>query len=168
MTFDEFRTLIAKSDPADWRSVPEQGPTYRVALAASTGPQPGIDLDVNEHHTIAVYTPDIDVTVAFGLPYDFEHSDGGGRRERTFDWSNAFPDSEVDLRVADFFYRGSLVDRVVYVLVDGARAALPWAREYDGLKVDPHDFAVARLVHSVSDASENFDEYFRRAGFILA
>ncbi|GAB2443464.1 hypothetical protein GCM10027262_61410 [Nocardia tengchongensis] len=88
--------------------------------------------------------------MAFGLPYDFESVTGRGRgRERTFAWSEAFTDSATDLRLADFFYRGSPVDRVVYVSVDGGRASLPWALEYDGLKADLYDTAVARLVNTL-------------------
>jgi hypothetical protein len=168
MQFNEFRTLIEGSDAADWRVVPGPGPTYRVWLASSTGPHPGVDLDVNEHHTAAVYTPDIDVTVAFGLPYDFETSEGARGPRRSFEWSSAFADSETTLLLADFFYRGSLIDRVTYVSADGGRASLPWAREYDGLKVARYDTAVARLIHTIGDASEDFDTYFDRAHFVLS
>ncbi|MGW0056534.1 hypothetical protein [Nocardia nova] len=167
MRFDEFRAVISSSVASDWRVVPGPGPSYRVAFAASTRAQPGIDLDVNAHHTVAVYTPDIDVTVAFGLPYDFESSDSGPKWERSFEWSKEFADSHTTVCFADFFYRGSLIDRVTYVTVDSGRANLPWPREYDGMKADRYDTTVARLVHALGDASEDFDTYFQRAGFVL-
>lgn len=167
MTFEEFRSLILKSQPTDWRMIPGPGPTYRETFATSYTPGGPVHLDVNEHHSVAVYTPDIDVTVVFGMPMDFKCSDDHGPDKRSFEWSTNFPDPETSLRLADFFYRGSLVDRVVYVIVDGARAILPWARDHDGHKADSHDYAVARLLHMLDNSEADFDEYFRRAGFTL-
>ena len=166
MTFDEFRSLIEKSQPTDWRVIPGDGPTYQVRYGAITTPETGPRVDINEHHTLSVYTPDIDITLAFGMNMDFEYVDDRAPVRRTFDWSSHFPDEETTVCIADLFYRGSLVDRVNYVLVDGARACLPWAKEYDGLKTSRYEYSVARLLNYLPGPSQ-FDDYFTRAGFVV-
>ncbi|NIL86545.1 hypothetical protein RhoFasGS6_03949 [Rhodococcus fascians] len=167
MTLDELRTLIQESNATDWSAIKYEGPTYRDRLMGTGSGAAGDGVGVNSHHSTAIYRPDIDLTLAWGMPMDFRYSGSVSNRDRTFDWSKKFPDSEVSVELADFFWRGSLVERVAYVLVDSSRAVLPWALEYDGLKTDRYEYDVARLVDGLAGRNQ-FDEYFRRAGFTLA
>ncbi|MGW4071400.1 hypothetical protein [Nocardia grenadensis] len=167
MQHDEFRSLIEKSAPTDWRTIPGAGPTYRVRYGSISTAEGVHRVDINEHHSVVVFTPDIDITIAFGMGFDFDYADVDRRPKRSFDWMENFADDHIDICFADLFYRGSLVDRINYVSVDGARAILPWAREYDGLKADRFDTAVARLLHAKAGHSADFDEYFHRAGFVV-
>ena len=71
------------------------------------------------------------------------------------------------------FWRGSLVDRLLLLGVDGGRALLPIGEpKYDKSKgyawitnnVDGWEYFFARLIHSF-EHSENFDRYLHQAGF---
>jgi hypothetical protein len=83
-----------------------------------------------------------------------------------FEWSKVFSDQSVHIGLADIFWGGSLVDRVVYVLVDGARGTLPIGGGYDGLRVSSWQVDVARLLHSLKGAGfGTFDDFFGRVHF---
>lgn len=168
MRFDEFRSQVEQSDPAEWRKVPSDGPTYRVRYGSIWSHDSGHRVEINEHHSVGVYTPDIDITLAFGLNIDFDYADDRHPMKRSFEWAaEAFGDPEISVFFADLFYRGALIDRVNYVLVDEFRVALPWAKEFDGLKASRFETAVARIVHNLLPSAEDFDAYFDRAGFKL-
>lgn len=80
-----------------------------------------------------------------------------------------FPDPSVQIDMADFFWRGSLVDRVDYAYVDGARGIIPMGDGYLGLKVTSYEVDVARLLHGLRHGHFGaFDDYFRRVPFEIA
>lgn len=120
-------------------------------------------LDAEDHSNVAVYMPDVSITLAFGLHHldDFKEQ-----------WANKFPDSHASSSYVDVFYNNALVFRDVYVSVDGGRAKLPLpTRKFDdankkviALEVPRprHDFI--RLVDHFEGKSD-FDRYFRDAEF---
>lgn len=65
------------------------------------------------HGNVAIYMPDISITMAFGLTAveDFKE-----------DWAKRFPNSSASSSIVDLFYNGSLVYRDIFVNVDGGRA----------------------------------------------
>lgn len=161
MTFDELRELILNSQPGDWHRITALGPTYRDRFGSWTGPNDRVGIDHDSHIEVAVYRPDIDLTITYGMP-ESQHD-----RSLTFGWSENFPDSEIlEISIVDFFWRGSLVDRVNYVHVDGARAILPLGGGHQGLKITRYDLAVARLLDRLSDHSD-FDRYFDQVPYEL-
>ncbi|GJO33955.1 hypothetical protein NJB1507_46260 [Mycobacterium marinum] len=140
----------------------ENGPTYRSRFSYSTGPGEQWRLEEDSHHTVMVYIANVDLTIAYGMTFDFR--DSGPDRE--FEWSKAFPDSSVQIDMADFFWRGSLIDRVDYAYVDGARGIVPMGGGYLGLKVTSYEVDVARLLHNVKGGRFfDFDHYFGRIPF---
>ena len=66
--------------------------------------------------------------------------------------------------VADIFWRGSLVDRVNYVYVDGGGAIVPLGRDNQGLRINQYELAVARLLSGIADYQE-FDQYYSSVPF---
>lgn len=164
-SLQELRVTISDSNASHWNVVGEPGPTYRDRFAVTLGPA-GAHMEADSHLSLAVFKADVDLSIAWGMDLDFAWIDGTLRDRRKFDWASAFPDESVWVSIADVFWRGSLVDRVHYVLVDGARALLPWAREYDGLKTSRYEYDVARLLSDLSGHRE-FEYYFERAGFKL-
>lgn len=161
MTFDELRETILSSQPSDWRRIAKLGPTYRDRFGAWTGPDDRSGIDHDSHPEVAVYRPDIDLTIAYGMP-ESQHD-----RNLAFGWSKSFPDSEIRaISIVDFFWRGSLVDRVNYVYVDGARAVLPLGNGHQGLEITRYELAVARLLDRLSDRSD-FDRYFGQVPYEL-
>ncbi|WP_125079865.1 hypothetical protein [Mycobacterium sp. P7213] len=162
MNFDELRALVANSGPADWQRVRSAGPTYRDRFGSWSSPAnntSGIDHD--SHAELAVYRPDIDVTIAYGMPesrYD---------RDLTFRWSEAFADSQIrEISLADIFWRGSVVDRINYVYVDGGRGIVPLGGGHQGLEITQYELAVVRLISGISDYRQ-FDRYYSAVPFEL-
>jgi hypothetical protein len=130
------------------------------------------DGDFNEHLARAAYRPDVSIGLAWGI-----------RVEDDFraDWVQELEEPlnrPAPSFIADILYNGMLVARELLVLVDGARCYLPIPRLGKGMHVSmwDHDFAKLldelQLAHGVGggvgDPSRSeFDDYFRRAGFIV-
>lgn len=154
MTFDELRSLIASSHPRDWQRIRAMGPTYRDRFGSWTGPGDQSGIDHDSHNELAVYRPDIDLTIAYGMP-ESRHD-----RDLKFEWSENFPDSKIrEISIADIFWRGSLVDRVNFVYVDGGRGIVPLGGGHQGLEITQYDLAVARLLSGISEYRQ-WDRYF--------
>lgn len=158
-TLGEIRDLVRTSNATDWHKI-EDGPTYRSRFGYSTGPGEQWRLEEDSHPITLVYIPDVDLTVAHGIDFDPLRSDS------ELEWSRMFPDKSVHICLADIFWRGSLVDRVDYVHVDGRRGILPIGRGHGGLKVTSWERDVARLLHSLKGGNFGpFDDYFGRVRF---
>ena len=159
-TLQEIRDLVRKSAPLDWHKV-EEGPTYRSRFGFSKGPGARWRLEEDSHHAILVYTPNVDLTIAYGMDYDPTRKD-----TPEFEWSKVFPDKSVHICFGDIFWRGSLVDRIHYALVDGARGILPMGEGRDGLKITSWERDAARLLHYLKGGNfGTFDEFFDRVTF---
>lgn len=163
MTLDELRDLITDSTADDWHRIIKIGPTYRDRFGAWSSPADNTSgLEHDTHPDIAVYRPDIDLTIAYGMAEN-QHD----RNELTFGWTSAFPDSKIhQINLVDFFWRGSLVDRLNYVHVDGARGILPLGSGHQGLEITRYELTVARLLSDIADHQE-FDRYYSRVPFEL-
>ena len=84
-------------------------------------------------------------------------------------WANQFPDSSAYSKIIDIFYRGSLVFRETYLVVDGGRCELPipsYGKEGELVVVrEYYDFI--KLIEKISTGSsndDNFNYYFNRTG----
>src|SRR2546423_6071392 len=111
MKLEELLSTIAKSNPSDWSTI-SRGPTFRDRLMqVSSGSDNWIE--INSHHTIAVYKPNIAITLGFGMDW---------RPEFKEPWAQKFPDPNASGDYFDIYYYGALIYRNVYVAVDGGRA----------------------------------------------
>lgn len=160
MTLDELRTIIISSTSRDWSRITAAGPTYRDRFGSWSRPADGTSGVEHDSHTeAAVYRPDIDLTISYGMP-ESQHD-----RNLSFAWSENFPDSNIrEISIADIFWRGSLVDRVNYVYVDGGGAIVPLGRDNQGLRINQYELAVARLLSGIADYQE-FDQYYSSVPF---
>ncbi len=160
MTLDELRNLIATSTASHWHRITKIGPTYRDRFGAWSNPADNTSgLDHDSHVEIAVYRPDIDLSVAYGMA-EHQHDD-----DLTFAWSQTFPDAKIrQISLADFFWRGSLVNRLNYVYIDGARGILPLGSGHQGLEITRYELTVARLLSDIADYQE-FDRYYSQVPF---
>lgn len=175
MRLDDLRVTVRESARTDWHKITcwgsGSGPSYRDRL--TSGRINGDYVEYESHGNVAVYIPDIDISIAWGLDRDRDD------RDLHFEWDGTFADSKTTVTFADIFYRGSLVDREYHANVDGGRALLPIGHTRftaDSPKHGPNakfevvtsqwqvDFA--RIVHSFEHA-ENFDRYLERAGHIV-
>lgn len=151
MNLGELRDTIANSGTADWRRI-EGGPVYRDRFVHWESPANGTSgIEVHSHSSAAVYQPDIDLTLAYGMDAP------GATRQPSFTWAT-FPDPDVSIHIADVFWRGALVDRVDFVYVDGGRCILPIGDGHQGLRITRYGYAVARLLDSLENG-DRFEEY---------
>lgn len=161
MTLDELHTVVADSTASEWHRILKIGPTYRDRFGACSGPGDTSGLDHDSHAEVAVYRPDIDLTIAYGMA-ESQHD-----RDLKFKWSENFPDSAIrEISLVDFFWRGSLVDRLNYVHIDGARGILPFGGGHQGLRITQYELVVARLLSDIGDYRE-FDRYYSSVPFEL-
>lgn len=153
MKLEALISLILDSNPSDWSTI-SSGPTFRDQLRDVSNNKDRWT-EINSHHTIAVYKPDISISLGFGMDW-----------KEKFDepWAKKFPDPEASSELIDVYYYGALVYRDISIIVDGGRAYLPMPKSRNELVVAKgyHDFI--RLRSELSGAISQFDEYFERAG----
>lgn len=152
MNIIELRDTITNSDDTEWQRVGRMGPTYRDRFDPWSGPGDKTGVDIETHSSVAVYKPDIDLTIVYGM------SAPGAPKEPSFKWVT-FPDPAVSIHLADVFWRGSLVDRVDFVYVDGGRCILPIGEGHQGLRITRYEYVVARLLDSL-ESGDRFEEYY--------
>lgn len=174
MKLDELRGMIVSSAKEDWHQLTcwgGGGPSYLDSYTTWSGPEGWGGIEVDSHSSLAVFRADIDLRLAWGL------SRGGRDEKLHFPWQGRFADSKVTACFVDVLWRGSLVDRDEYLVVDGGRAYLPcghakheneddpdprtWKWVTD--EVTPWKYHLTKLVHSFGHP-EDFDHYFDRAG----
>ena len=171
MTLQEILNIITASEPDQWNSIAcwgaSSGPSYRYQI---------VDFEVYEgqknvlrtkdHSIVAAFTPDVSITMAWGL---------GCNEDFKEVWANKFPDPRASSHYVDIFYNGAMVFRDLYVSVDGGRAKLPLPErkiDDDGkvlsLEVPVGEHKLIRLVDSLGGYISQFDSYFKRAEFSLS
>lgn len=162
MRLDELRTLVSESTERDWYRIEKAGPTYRDRFESWSSPADNTSGVEHDSQTeVAVYRPDVDLTIAYGM-IENRHD-----RDPAFGWADSFPDSSIrEIQLIDFFWRGSLVDRLNYVYVDGARGILPLGGGHQGLLVTRYEVTVARLLSDIGNHTE-FDRYYGLVPFEL-
>jgi hypothetical protein len=102
----------------------------------------------------ASYRPDISIGLAWCWLSNPEWHE---------DWIDHFDDKTASSHFVDFLYNGMLVDREVYIVVDGGRAYLPLPRE---MKITQWQYDFFRLLDSLEHASD-FERYVKQAGFTV-
>lgn len=153
MNMSELRSTILESSLNDWKRVPVQGPTYRDRFVPWLSPADKTSgIEVHSHSDVAVFEPDIDLTMAFGMRAP------GAVENPSFKWAK-FPDPEITTHIADIFWRGALVDRVDYISVDGHRCNLPIGGGHQGLRITKYDYTIARILDYL-EGGDRFDQYY--------
>ena len=116
---------------------------------------------VGAHTMRAAYRPDVSIALAWGLMAHEEYHEA---------WTERFAHEQTSSHFIDFFYQGALVERGLYVWVDGGRCKLPIPQRdlaearRPGLWITrwQHDFFA--LLNALEGATD-FDVYLRDAGF---
>lgn len=164
MKFDELRQTIVDSHPSDWYPLNRSGPTYRDRFTYWTDSDGVSGLIHDSHSSVAIFKPDIDITLAYGMGHEVRD---GHEPTLSFEWSKKFPDGEIrEIVLADVFWRNSLIDRINYVYADGGRVLLPLGFGHQGLKISKFEYLLTRLLDRISGHDE-FDYYFRRVPYDL-
>lgn len=79
-------------------------------------------------------------------------------------WATEFPDGRATTAVYQLWHGSSPVERVYFATVDGARAALPYPKSPNDLRVSLLRYAIAL---AINPDAETFASYFNRAGLKL-
>ncbi len=163
MNLTQLLSIVVSSSAKDWNHIvcwgAFSGPSYRDHFSCSQFEEgaPSV-VNVESHSDVAVYLPDVAITLAFGLTWKEEFKEP---------WTEKFPDPLASGSYVDVFYSGSLVYRDVYVTVDGGRTNLPLPSGRDRLDDVPRAYAqFVRLLDSF-DRVSSFDTDFRRAGMSM-
>lgn len=127
MNLHTLLEILDEADPESWSLIVGVGHTHR-----------------DGHFGTAVYSPDVNLTAAWGRDADGEAS---GSEQPWWD----LLDKTVHHRQIDFFWCGSLVHRVEYAAPDGGRCVIPWPD--DNLTVDRHELQVVRLLDGLQGGS---------------
>ncbi len=153
MRLQELLKSIIESDPNDWYTI--SSPTFRDRLIGVSSSTEGHWLEINSHHTTAVYKPDVSITLAWGLDWkeDFDEP-----------WAKSCPDPSASGDYVDVYYNGSLVFRTVYITVDCGRAKLPMPMSRTDLNVARNYYHFVQLIDSIGGYVSQYDSYFRRVG----
>jgi len=75
---------------------------------------------LRDYSDLLVYRPEVDLSIAYGLRPHPRDQDN----RRTFDWATSH-DWSVEVNIADVRWRGQLVDRAYYWVVDNGSAEVP-------------------------------------------
>jgi hypothetical protein len=122
--------------------------------------QPNV-LHADAHHSVAVYIPDVSITIAWGLVWSKDFKE---------DWCKQFHDPHAYGCTLDVFFNNALVYRVPYVWVDGISLPLP-RRTDEGLQVTRRACDLMKVIDRMGLAPrQDFNPYesdVRLAGFAI-
>jgi hypothetical protein len=168
MSFEEYFRVVTNSTRSDWNVIlcwgSGSGPSYRDQLIVWTSGQSDFrNLEVKSHSLVAVYKPDLTISMAFGLESNDEFVEP---------WANRFPDPNASSHYIDFFFGSNLIHRGLYVSVDGGRADLPLPRPHyskidhklERVTITTKQDSFFRLFNQF-EAQKDYDSYRERAGF---
>ncbi|MEV6383172.1 hypothetical protein AB0M31_27650 [Streptomyces sp. NPDC051773] len=173
MRLVDIRNTIEQSTSEDWQHIAcwgsGSGPSFHdkwERWGTLGGDEHKWALDLESHGNTLVYRENVALTIAWGIT---------ATRDMQPDWNN-FPDSNpVDYQLGDVFWNGALIDRHYLTSVDGGRVILPVPHpiyeQRDGkttvarFEVTRFHRALARLIHN-AEPGEDFDRYYRDAGFV--
>ena len=152
--YDIQNDLVANSSASAWyvHHTPGAAADFRYRWSWWTSPaddEAGHQPD--SHDSYAVHRTEPSLTMAWGL--DAYPNERGARQYPWLPEDHYVNDTTHEYYV-DFFWNGSLIDRVVVVLVDGGHAVLPLpSPAADGHVVSDFELAVALLLHDLAAGS---------------
>lgn len=163
---------VTGSRPEDWHRVDAGNVTYLDRLEHGWTYENGVKqsfIEVESHHSRVVMKDDVQIGMAWGVRRD---PDGERFHE---DWTERFADEQASAAWLDLLYNGQLVDRRMYVVVDGGRCKLPLPEQIfaEGFGVGPRekrlwvrreDALIMGLINAL-DSGYDYARYLSQAGF---
>ena len=169
MNLSEFQRQICGSEYEDWTFITcwgsGSGPSFLDKVDVwKNGKGEFIELEIDSHISVMSFKPDLQISVAHGIPHEKDFGEG---------WANSFSDRRASSAFVDFFYAKNLVYRDFYVAVDGGSCLLPLPEQIidsshnvTGLTVTRERAAFFSLLNG--NDSRSYYEYLRRAGIELS
>lgn len=159
MRLDDLLLTVAESAVDDWEKVDVRTEFHDVPEGGEVGAEP---LEPSFHHTLAVFRPNVDISLAYGATVvrPFEEP-----------WTESFG-GPASLIAVWFRYRGAVVYERVVVSADGGRCVLPLPRMRQGTYVvDQQDLPMAQLLFSLLSSvrdDDTLDAALARAGLAIS
>ena len=162
MNLRELLAKIVGSSREDWHLIadPPSG-LNRLQFHEMYESQQNV-LHTAAHPRVAVYIPEVSITVAWGPKWLEDFTD---------DWCKKISDQKANAGFVDMFFNNSLVYRTPYVQVDGIYFPPPRLTGGGALEVDKDACVFMRLVDSIGRSARTSDDTYesdlRRAGFAV-
>ena len=159
-----MRQLIETSQSDMWNVFSHSPVPDRLILSTS---QSGPEFEQDNHHTMAVYKPDVSLSLAWGLLENAEFSE---------EWheQGGFPDKKARSIWVDTFWNGVTIDRELAVSVDGGRCTLPLPRRHVedtatiGWEISRWQHSFFRLINTLGGVSpREYESYVDRGRFFI-
>ena len=93
MRLDDLMDTILRSVPTDWHAIHEY-PTYRDNLSGVSDGQGHHWIEIESHHSVATFIPDVSLTIAWGIAVNKDFKEP---------WANTFPNQNASSAYADVF-----------------------------------------------------------------
>lgn len=153
MTLEELLETCSQSSVDDWNVIScwgaHSGPSYLGRVEETT---PDENTREESHSMRAAYRTDLSIGIGWGFTsLENWHED----------WLDVFPDKGASSHFVDFFYNGMLVEREIYISVDGGRANIPLPTRDMTITQWQYDFF--RVLDRFERQSD-FDRYLQQAG----
>jgi len=168
MTYDEIWRILVESDATDWYQVPEAQSAGAFLWSITTWHSGDdlVNIELESHHSRAVYRPDVSLGLAWGLRH---------QKDFTESWTDVFPDTNASSQYVDVLWNGMLIDRLVFVVVDGGRSTIPMPdrklveRTVVGYWLTKRNFRFGGLIAGIkgSTALHTYQSYVERAGIVV-
>ena len=109
------------------------------------------------HSKIAFYKPDTSVVLAWGCEVDVDFK---------APWANKFPEPKAWSCYVDVFFNSILLERFLYVEVDGGRGKLPLIGSLRTKLVTYYEYScfIKLLDQICFGSTSQYESYFKRAG----
>jgi|GEM_PF-4284147 len=156
MRLEELIQIIRESSNEDWNVIESN------TLLSNVTTDDNNTVYADYHTNRAAYRPGLSIGLAWGLNCN----------ENFYEqWANCHPDPQASSHFLDIFYNGMLVERIIYVVIDGGRSYMPLPHremnenhETIGWYVTHEEYEFFELFNSLQSFDTQYNSYLRSSG----
>lgn len=156
MRLEELMQIIRQSSNEDWNVIESN------TLLSNVTTDDNNVVYADYHTNRAAYKPNISIGLAWGLNHNADFHE---------QWANCHADPHASSHFLDVFYNGMLVERIIYVQIDGGRSYMPLPHremnenyETIGCYITNEEYELFQLFNSIQSFDTQYDSYLRRSG----
>lgn len=156
MRLEELIQIISESSSEDWNVM-----EYNTLLSNVTTDDNNV-VYADYHTNRAAYRPNVSIGLAWGLNHNTDFHE---------QWANCHPDINASSHYLDTFYNGMLVERIIYVVIDGGRSYMPLPHremnenhETTGWYIIREEYEFFQLFNSLQSFDTQYNSYLRSSG----
>ena len=156
MKSEELLKVIRESTSEDWNVIESN------TLLSNVTTDDNNVVYAECHTNRAAYRPDISIGLEWGLNCNAHFYEK---------WANCHSDPQASSHFLDIFYNGMLVERIVYVVIDGGRSYMPLPHreineknETIGYYITHEEYELFQLFNLIQCLDTQYDSYLSRSG----